>query len=65
MTFPCNLFWRDSENSLMLCCDASVSLESWMDQSTPFGKLAKRVFFGDSDEFRDERLKLIPKASRA
>lgn len=38
---------------------------SWRDQSTPFGKLANRVFFGDSDAFRDERLKLIPKASPA
>lgn len=35
---------------------------SWMDPDTPFGKLASRVFFGDDDNFRDQRLKLIPKA---
>ncbi len=56
---------RNSEYPSIFFSDAFVSLVSWMDQSTPFGKLAKRVFFGDSDEFRDERLKLIPKASRA
>ena len=47
---------------VLLCC---VSIGSWLDQETPFGRLAKRVFFGDSDAFRDERLKLIPKVSAA
>eukprot|EP00903_Cladosiphon_okamuranus_P015669 g14470.t1 len=42
-------------------CYFTPGSDNWLDQSTPFGKLAKRVFFGDSDSFRDERLKLIPK----
>ncbi|CBJ29444.1 conserved unknown protein [Ectocarpus siliculosus] len=42
-------------------CYFTPAADTWMDQSTPFGKLAKQVFFGDSDAFRDERLKLIPK----
>jgi hypothetical protein len=28
---------------------------------TPFGRIAKPFFFGDSDEFRDNRFKFIPK----
>ena len=31
------------------------------DTSTPFGRLAKPFFFGDSDEFRNDRFKFIPK----
>ncbi|CAM9570680.1 unnamed protein product [Laminaria digitata] len=42
-------------------CYFTPGTENWLDQETPFGRLAKRVFFGDSDAFRDERLKLIPK----
>lgn len=37
---------------------------SWLDSSTPFGNLAERVFFGKDDDFRDQRLKLIPKVRR-
>eukprot|EP00752_Nemacystus_decipiens_P007751 g6928.t2 len=42
-------------------CYFTPGSDNWLDQGTPFGKLAKRVFLGDSDTFRDERLKLIPK----
>ncbi|CAM9908395.1 unnamed protein product [Scytosiphon promiscuus] len=42
-------------------CYFTPGTDNWLDETTPFGKLAKRVFFGDSDAFRDERLKLIPK----
>ncbi|CAM9152802.1 unnamed protein product [Hapterophycus canaliculatus] len=45
-------------------CYFTPATENWLDETTPFGKLAKRVFFGESDAFRDERLKLIPKASK-
>jgi hypothetical protein len=31
------------------------------DASTPFGKLAYQFFFGNSDEFRDQTFKLIPR----
>jgi len=31
------------------------------DTSAPFGKVANRFFFGDSDEYRDETFKLIPR----
>jgi hypothetical protein len=31
------------------------------DTSTPFGKLAQKFFFGDSDAFRNETFKLIPR----
>ena len=52
---------RPKPQTLLFC----ASIGSWLDQDTPFGRLAKRVFFGDSDAFRDERLKLIPKVSAA
>ena len=31
-----------------------------MDESTPLGRVCKPFFFGDSDQFRQERFKLIP-----
>lgn len=34
---------------------------SLIEADTPFGTLAKRFFFGDSDEFRNDRFKFIPK----
>ncbi|CAM9860779.1 unnamed protein product [Discosporangium mesarthrocarpum] len=45
-------------------CYFTPEKENWLDESTPFGKLASRVFFGEDDTFRDQRLKLIPKASK-
>ncbi len=35
--------------------------KSLIEADTPFGSLAKRFFFGDSDAFRDDRFKFIPK----
>lgn len=39
------------------CDDASML----NDENTPFGRLASKFFFGDSDEFRDNTFKLIPR----
>jgi hypothetical protein len=32
-----------------------------IEQDTPFGRIAKRFFRGNDDEFRNNRFKLIPK----
>ena len=35
--------------------------ETIQDNTTPFGRVASKFFFGESDEFRNETFKLIPK----
>jgi hypothetical protein len=44
-----------------LVCYFAPRDEACLRATTPFGRLAEPFFFGDSDEYRDSRFKLIPR----
>lgn len=47
---------------LAICFAFMLSIcQSLMEQDTPFGRIAKRFFTGNDDEYRNNRFKLIPK----